>query len=680
MKKAYIDQRFDNDQLKPDGNTAGRYQESLFNIVQAVLNFFHCSRINSIKSEISIFLEPTAVDLELVVAIQTNELIRVARGLHKYLFRKGFEEILHVNGSETKGDYNELLNRCADFLTFGALQSCGKCGKGELIFRKHSYICNGVKTDSVLCSNSEIRPKRLPCVIPAKFRDNIFLKTCNPFPSNRALRKKGFIEVDYKALYGEYDLATTEQTDIMVEVNLDKAAHVYSENNLRYSTVLNLVDVRNNKNSFYVIKVWQPDKEFEEFRLFTNSGRIGTSSRHTKTTAYTTANEACTVFRKIFERKTGNKWGAKNSIHNIPGMFCVLEVVDNDKIEVNYSIPSKLLAKVEELVEELFNISNMEKSLKEFELASEQMPLGALSLRQLMQALDTLKDLKKVIKVRKDEDTVCGLTNKFYTLVPHNFGFDKMPILDTRQKIGEKIDIVQSLIDIQTANELMRNAPLGKNSFDAYYLKLNAEVLPIDRSSDMFRLIEKYAMNTGTNKGCEIIEAFTVKRNGEEERYEEKYKTIGNKMLLWHGSRITNFVSIIAKGLQIQRFAQSGSMFGRGLYFADMLAKSMKYCSAGSTGIYYLALCEVSLGVMKEYTMECTKKPLPPGYNSVKGIGKFHGDPRSNIRRNGVTIPLGKPVRTIGTSQGALYLNNNEYIIYDEAQVIIRHLVKIRAS
>lgn len=45
-----------------------------------------------------------------------------------------------------------------------------------------------------------------------------------------------------------------------------------------------------------------------------------------------------------------------------------------------------------------------------------------------------------------------------------------------------------------------------------------------------------------------LVDAFRVEREGENERF-EKVKNIGNRILLWHGSRVTNYVGILSQGL-----------------------------------------------------------------------------------------------------------------------------------
>ena len=43
---------------------------------------------------------------------------------------------------------------------------------------------------------------------------------------------------------------------------------------------------------------------------------------------------------------------------------------------------------------------------------------------------------------------------------------------------------------------------------------------------------------------------FTIKRSGEKSRY-SPFRDLPNRMLLWHGSRLTNFAGILSQGLRI---------------------------------------------------------------------------------------------------------------------------------
>ena len=67
-------------------------------------------------------------------------------------------------------------------------------------------------------------------------------------------------------------------------------------------------------------------------------------------------------------------------------------------------------------------------------------------------------------------------------------------------------------------------------------------------------------------------------------------------MLLWHGSRLTNWMGILSQGLRIAppEAPVTGYMFGKGVYFADVSSKSANYCYATkSKNVGLVLLCEV---------------------------------------------------------------------------------------
>ncbi|KAA0183932.1 Poly [ADP-ribose] polymerase [Fasciolopsis buskii] len=120
----------------------------------------------------------------------------------------------------------------------------------------------------------------------------------------------------------------------------------------------------------------------------------------------------------------------------------------------------------------------------------------------------------------------------------------------------------------------------------------------------------------------------------------------------------------------------TGYMFGKGIYFADMVSKSANYCFTSQSqpeGI--LLLCEVILGDMHECT-RADATPLPPGMHSRKGVGSTQPDPSTYYTSpDGVVYPIGKPKPSNVKSTALLY---NEYIVYDVAQVKQKYLVRVK--
>ena len=97
-------------------------------------------------------------------------------------------------------------------------------------------------------------------------------------------------------------------------------------------------------------------------------------------------------------------------------------------------------------------------------------------------------------------------------------------------------------------------------------------------------------------------------------------------MLLWHGSRLANYVGILSEGLKIAPYEApaTGYMFGKGIYFADVVSKSANYCKPVSGNKGLMLLCEVALGSMNEKMgPDYHGHRLPEGKNSTKGVGRF---------------------------------------------------------
>lgn len=153
-------------------------------------------------------------------------------------------------------------------------------------------------------------------------------------------------------------------------------------------------------------------------------------------------------------------------------------------------------------------------------------------------------------------------------------------------------------------------------------------------------------------------------------------------MLLWHGSRLSNWVGILSHGLRVAppEAPITGYMFGKGIYFADMSSKSANYCFASrlkNTGL--LLLSEVALGQCNEL-LEANPKAqgLLRGKHSTKGMGKMAPSPAHFITLNGSTVPLGPASDTGILNPEGYTLNYNEFIVYSPNQVRMRYLLKIQ--
>lgn len=465
---------------------------------------------------------------------------------------------------------------------------------------------------------------------------------------------------------------------------LDDVAHIYKTKEHSYNCVLTLTDIQSGKNSYYKLQLLEADKK-NRYWVFRAWGRIGTTIGGTKVNDCREGlDEALEVFKRIYKDQTGNQFG--KPFVKVPGRYCPIEIDYSSNKEKNINdvskIPSKLDNSVQNLIKLLFDIDQMKKQLLEFELDMVKMPLGKLSSKQIESAYTVLNKLSLLIASGGSQQEFIGLSNQFFTLVPHSYGIELPPVLDTVDLIKHMTEVLDSLMEIELAYTLL-NADVDDsiNPVDAHYAQLKTDIDTVDRNSKEFEMLLKYVKSTHaeTHKeyDLEIIDAFKVKRKGEERRY-KPFKKLHNRKLLWHGSRLTNYVGILSHGLKIAppEAPSTGYMFGKGIYFADMVSKSANYCctsKSNTTGL--MLLCEVALGDMFECTKAEYVTKLPKNKHSTIGIGKTQPNSKESfVRDDGVEVPYGSPVTDSKLKSQLLY---NEYIVYDVAQVNVQYMLKM---
>lgn len=396
--------------------------------------------------------------------------------------------------------------------------------------------------------------------------------------------------------------------------------------------------------------------------------------------------DAREAFETIYEERTGNYFGEKKFI-KYPGKYYKMDIDYGDEEEVRKltesSIKSKLAPPVQDLIKLLFDVNMMKQMMLEFDLDMEKMPLGKLSAKQIKSAMSVLQELSDLIQKNGSSGQFVEASNRFYTMIPHDFGVKRPPIIDSLDIVTAKTEMLESLLQMELAYGLLKEeTDEQKNPLDGHYEQLRTEIVSLDKKSDEFKLLSTYVQNTHgpthTNYTLDIEEIFKVVRKGEDRRY-KPFKKLHNRQLLWHGSRLTNYVGILSNGLKIAppEAPVTGYMFGKGIYFADMVTKSANYCAtthSNNTGL--MLLCEVALGDTLELNKANYIKKLPNDKHSVKGLGKTYPDPSEAKKlEDGVVVPIGKPIEDSKLKSDLLY---NEYIVYDVAQVNIKYMFKMR--
>jgi len=128
-------------------------------------------------------------------------------------------------------------------------------------------------------------------------------------------------------------------------------------------------------------------------------------------------------------------------------------------------------------------------------------------------------------------------------------------------------------------------------------------------------------------------------------------------------------------------------MFGKGVYFADIMSKSANYCYASmSDNIGLLLLCEVAAVPVLELTSanyQADEFCRNAGKLCTKGLGRTQpgdwqdaGKALGNESLKGCLMPKGPPKDVAGMLPYGLQYN--EYIVYNTSQIRVRYLLMVK--
>lgn len=468
-------------------------------------------------------------------------------------------------------------------------------------------------------------------------------------------------------------------------------AHVYCEGDDVYDVMLNQTNLQFNNNKYYLIQLLEDDAQ-QNFSVWMRWGRVGKTGQHSLVACSGDLNKAKEIFQKKFLDKTKNNWEDRENFEKVPGKYDMLQMdyaastqdENKTKQEETSKPESQLDLRVQELLKLICNVQTMEEMMIEMKYDTKRAPLGKLTVAQIKAGYQSLKKIEDCIRAGQHGRALVEACNEFYTRIPHDFGLSIPPVIRTEKELSDKVKLLEALGDIEIALKLVKSERQGlEHPLDQHYRNLRCALRPLDHESHEFKVISQYLQSTHapTHKDytMTLLEVFEVEKEGEKEAFR---KDLPNRMLLWHGSRLSNWVGILSHGLRVAppEAPITGYMFGKGIYFADMSSKSANYCFASrlkNTGL--LLLSEVALGQCNEL-LEANPKAegLLQGKHSTKGMGKMAPSPAHFITLNGSTVPLGPASDTGILNPEGYTLNYNEFIVYSPSQVHMRYLLKIQ--
>ncbi|XP_042834988.1 protein mono-ADP-ribosyltransferase PARP3 isoform X1 [Panthera tigris] len=516
-------------------------------------------------------------------------------------------------------------------------------------------------------------------------------------PENKKGRQGAEEEDSFRSTAKALRAAPTEKHIVRVDPACPLSHSPRTQVHEDYACTLNQTNIGSNNNKFYIIQLLE---EGDRFACWNRWGRVGEVGQ-SKLSYFMLLEDAKKDFEKKFRDKTKNSWVDRDHFVAHPGKYMLIEVRGEDEAQeamvkmvggpvrtmVQQVRPCSLDAATQKLITNIFSKDMFKNAMTLMNLDVKKMPLGKLSKQQIARGFEALEALEAALKDPTDGGlSLEKLSSHFYTVIPHNFGRNRPPSINSPELLQAKKDMLLVLADIELAQTLQAAPEEEKvkevpHPLDRDYQLLKCQLQLLDSEAPEYKVIYTYLEQTGNTYRCPVLQhVWKVNREGEGDRFQAHAK-LGNRRLLWHGTNVAVVAAILTSGLRIM--PHSGGRVGKGIYFASENSKSAGYVTGMSCGAHqigYMFLGEVALGREYHITIdEPSLKQPPPGFDSVIARGHTEPDPAKDteLELDGqrVAVPQGQPVPCAEFSSSTF--SQSEYLIYQESQCRLRYLLEV---
>ena len=460
--------------------------------------------------------------------------------------------------------------------------------------------------------------------------------------------------------------------------------------------VLQVTDIKTNRNKYYGLELHRGKKDGKEvFRVFSHYGR--TDDLDTNPNAGQKECRYCddqvhaeSVYDSLYQQKTSakkgykelslasTKIGSQKGVGQSSGRLDqkTIEMLDaqaaadskTDKVKPKakpkYDLP---LPEVQDLVRYIYSEATtaLTKTVTATITAKGiETPLGVLTIGQIEKGEEILAELyREFQKKQRNPNIMEDLSGEFYTLIPHRIGRSRAAIhdaiIDTLADFERKQETLQLMKDM-----LQVNGEQGSVLFDeevgAQYAALGCVIASLDTRSDNYMELERYVINSQMKtKDVKVKNIFAIRRESEHKAFTADLR---NHRMLFHGSRIKNWVGLLSRGILLPKIAVSlgvnrtdAGWLGNGIYFGDAACTAAFYTTPGKKNTRVMVLTRVALGKVKDFTkITYGLTEPPPGYNSCHGVRR--------------------------TPQVKSEFDDDEFVIYDAHQQRMDYLVEFTCS
>lgn len=283
------------------------------------------------------------------------------------------------------------------------------------------------------------------------------------------------------------------------------------------------------------------------------------------------------------------------------------------------------------------------------DLAPEQIAKGKLQLAELQKTFTKFEEHMHYTK-NMYSDELIEQARIYYEYIPSKLPYkiDALSVaVNLAKNLANEEDKLQQLEAAVTSYSISTG---GGNILD----QLGCSIEPANDGE--YDKIVKYFNDTKKHyqyRRMNVQEVWKLEVPQEKKEF-ASFPVQSNIKLLWHGTADRNVRHICRTSLIIPKYHSNGSLFGRGIYFADVATKSLNYAGGGNEK--YLFLADVILG--KQYN---TSKFIDAGESIPKGYDSLFAE-------------AGKHIKGVWAGK----LEHNEFVIFQKQQKALRYLVVIK--
>lgn len=285
-------------------------------------------------------------------------------------------------------------------------------------------------------------------------------------------------------------------------------------------------------------------------------------------------------------------------------------------------------------------------------------PLGVLSRAAISRARAVLSDLA-------GDPTNPDLLASYLKIVPQDVGRragwensflaktgavrDQFSFLD---QLEQSVDFAVAQSDAETGDDLDESA---------FRMRLAPNEDP-DVLRSVRTFFEQSKNASHVSSGYKVSRIFDLRDTRRADETSARMREVGNVLRMWHGTRASNVLSILAQGMVVPSAHANGRMFGDGIYLSEQSTKSLNYSVGFWGGGKYDDTCYMLL------TEAATGTQYRPK--------NHYSNDWSGIHSGKITDPKYGPYNSVYVKAGTAGVRNHECVIWDVDQVHLQHLVE----